>query len=63
MSKGNPHKINANIAIEALSICNGDRKAAFSRYIQLMYRHTGNLAPGCDNKDLQAFYDAKPGEG
>jgi len=40
-----------------LKLAGGDRKAAYSRYIQLYFRQTGRLAPGCDSKDLQAFYE------
>jgi len=47
----------ANAAREALRHAKGDRKAAYSRYIQMHYQSTGGLAPGCDNKDLQAWYD------
>jgi hypothetical protein len=46
-------------ADEALRLAKGDRKAAYSQYIILMYRATGRLVPGCDNKDLQAYYDKK----
>lgn len=57
MGKGDPSKVIPKLALEALKMANGDRQAAFSRYIQLHYWLTGSLAPGCDNKDLQAFYD------
>lgn len=56
-NKGNPDKVIPSLAHEALRLARGDRKAAFSRYIQLWFQHTGKLAPGCDNQDLQAFYD------
>jgi hypothetical protein len=35
-----------------------DRQSAFSEYIRLHYRATGNLAPGCDARDFFAAYDA-----
>jgi len=43
-------------AEEALRRAAGDRQAAWSRYIQLHYQTTGSLAPGCDAKDLYAWY-------
>jgi len=43
-------------------LADGDRNAAYSRYIQLYFRQTGRLAPGCDNKDLQAFYEKEEGK-
>ena len=42
-----------------LAFSGGDRKIAYSNYIKLYFSQTGRLAPGCDNKDLQAFYDSK----
>lgn len=57
MGKGKPERVIPELAVKALELAKGDRKAAYSRYIQLHYRLTGRLVPGCDNKDLQAFYD------
>lgn len=55
--KGNPQKVNPNKALLALERAGGDRKRAYSEYIRLTFQTTGHLAPGCDNRDLQAFYD------
>lgn len=57
MAKPDINKANPLLAKQALINANFDRKAAYSNYIKLYYRQTGKLAPGCDNKDLQAFYD------
>jgi len=57
MAKPDISKVNPAWARQALINAKGDRKAAYSRYIELHYRNTGKLAPGCDNKDLQAFYE------
>lgn len=57
MGKPDISKVNPAWARQALINAKGDRKAAYSRYIELHYRNTGRLAPGCDNKDLQAFYE------
>jgi len=56
-SKGKADKVIPKVADEALKRANGDRKAAYSQYIRLMYAVTGSLAPGCDNKDLQDYYN------
>ena len=34
------------------------RPSLFTAYIMGHYHATGNLAPGCDFKDLLAWYDA-----
>ena len=57
MSKPDISKVIPSLARQALKLAGGDRKAAYSRYIQLYFRQTGRLAPGCDSKDLQAFYE------
>ena len=57
MPKPDISKVIPILARQALELAKGDRKATFSRYIQLYFQRTGRLAPGCDNKDLQAFYD------
>ena len=59
MSKPDISKVIPSLARQALKLAGGDRKAAYSRYIQLYFRQTGRFAPGCDNRDLQAFYDSK----
>jgi hypothetical protein len=57
MGKPDISKVIPALARQALLLAGGDRKAAYSRYIELHYRNIGKLAPGCDNKDLQAFYE------
>ena len=59
MAKPDISKVIPSLARQALKLAGGDRKAAYSRYIELHYKQTGRLAPGCDNMDLQAFYDSK----
>lgn len=59
MPKPDISKVIPSLARQALQLAKGDRKEAYSRYIQLHFRQTGVLAPGCDNRDLQAFYDAE----
>jgi len=56
--KAHPELVSADAARLALANAGGDRQAAYSRYIQLHYQATGRLAPECDNRDLQAWYDA-----
>lgn len=55
--KGNPEKVNPVLALEAWKRAEGDRKSVYSEYIRLHYQATGCLAPGCDNRDLQAWLD------
>ena len=57
MAKPDSSRVHPSMACEALKRAKGDRQVAYSRYIQLTFRATGRLAPGCDNKDLQAWYD------
>ena len=57
MSKPDISKVIPSLARQALKLAGGDRKVVYSRYIQLYFRQTGRLAPGCDSKDLQAFYE------
>jgi len=57
MAKPDSSKVHPHKAREALRRAKDDRQAAYSRYIQLTFQTTGSLAPGCDNKDLQAWYD------
>lgn len=52
-------KVSEVAAKRALKMANGDRKAAYSQYIQLYYEQTGYLDCGINNKELQAFYDKK----
>lgn len=53
----NIYKVYPGLADAAYEAVKGDRQAAYNQYIKLHYRQTGRLAPGCDNKDLQAYYD------
>lgn len=62
MGKPDINKVIPALARQALLLAGGDRKAAYSRYIQLYFRQTGRLAPWCDNKDLQAFYEKEEGK-
>lgn len=57
MGKPDISKVIPALARQALLLADGDRKATYSRYIVLHYRDTGKLTPGCDNKDLQEFYE------
>lgn len=59
--KGNPDKVNGLLARQAWELAKGDRKAVYSRYIQLHWRATGRLAPGCDSRDLQAWLERNLG--
>jgi len=61
--KINTDRVIPKFADEALKLAKGDRKAAYSQYILLMFRTTGRAVPGCDNKELQAYYDMKEGKG
>jgi hypothetical protein len=56
-------KVNPKMARQALINAGNDRKSAYSNYIKLHYTATGWMAPGIDNKDLQAFYDIEAKEG
>lgn len=57
MAKPDINKVNPSIAMQALINAKFERQAAYSNYIKLYYRQTGKLASGCDNKDLQAFFN------
>lgn len=57
--KKNISRVIPRFADEALRLAKGDRKAAYSQYIILMFKATGRPVPGCDNRDLQAYYDMK----
>ncbi len=57
MAKPDISKVIPSLARQALKLAGGDRKIAYSNYIKLYFSQTGRLAPGCDNKDLQAFYE------
>jgi hypothetical protein len=55
MRNADPTKVNADMARLALDKAK-DAQSAYSQYIILHYRATGSLAPGCDAKDLVAWY-------
>jgi hypothetical protein len=57
VSKPDPSKVNPGRAYSAYHQVD-DRQSAYSKYIQLTFQATGQLAPGCDAKDLIAYYDA-----
>ncbi len=57
--KKNISRVIPRFADEALRLAKGDRKAAYSQYIILMFKATGRAVPGCDNMELQAYYDMK----
>lgn len=57
--KINIDRVIPRFADEALRLAKGDRKAAYSQYIILMFKATGRPVPGCDNRELQAYYDMK----
>ena len=56
-TKTHPERVDPVLARRALAEEAGDRQKAYSRYIVLHFRATGDLAPGCDNRDLQAWYE------
>lgn len=63
MAKPKPERVHPVMAREALRRAGGDRKAAYSRYVQLSFQTRGSLAPSCDNRDLQAWYNENIQEG
>jgi len=54
MAKSHPEKVNLNRVWRAVEIAGGDKQSAWSYYIQLSWRETGNLAPSCDARDFWA---------
>jgi len=57
MAKPKPELIYPTLAREAWKMAKGVRNASYSQYILLHYRATGSLVPGCDARDLFAWYD------
>ncbi len=57
--KPNIKRVIPEFADEALWRANGDRKAAYSQYIRIIIKVTNRVDPGCDDRDLQAYYDLK----
>lgn len=62
MRKGNPDNVPRAMALKALELAGGDRRAAYSQCIRMCWQLYGRLAPSFDNADLQAFYDKELGE-
>jgi len=56
MAKPKPEKVIPNLAIKAYEATGGEMNKVYSEYIRLHYRATGQLAPGCDAKDLIAWF-------
>jgi hypothetical protein len=56
MAKANPYDVNWELAQLAVSRAKS-RNAVYSQCVKLSYQSTGRLAPGFDNKDLQAWID------
>jgi len=61
MAKAKPERVIPQLAEMALERAK-DAQSAYSQYIKLHWQATGNLAPGCDAKDLIAFYQANDPE-
>ena len=57
MSKVHVEDVNPDLAIAAIRGCT-QRTHLYSQYIIAHYRLTGQLAPGCDARDLYAWYEA-----
>ena len=56
MAKPDSTKVNSGLAQRAVGYASS-RQTVYSELIKLNYQATGRLAPGCDNKDLQAWID------
>ena len=57
MARPNPDRVHPRVAEDALQEANGDRQLAWTKYILLHFRGTRKLAPGCDMRDLIAWYE------
>jgi hypothetical protein len=55
--KDHPEKVIPEIAVRAIADTD-QRTAIWSHYIMRHYQVTGNLAPGCDARDLYAWLEA-----
>lgn len=55
--KTDPSRVNPTLARQALAQAE-KRTHVWSQYIILHFRATGDLAPGCDAKDLYAWLEA-----
>lgn len=56
MAKPNPYKVDSHIANIAMRKAD-NRKSVYSECVRSSFKLTGSLAPGFDNKDLQAWID------
>ena len=57
MTKSYPSRVNPDLAISAMAGCT-QRTHLYTQYILAHYRLTSDLAPGCDARDLYAWYEA-----
>lgn len=55
--KPNPDLVDVPAAQLAAQAADGNRQAAWSRYIIERFRQAGCLALGCDAKDFYAWFD------
>ena len=56
MARANPEKVNPSMARAAMPKAT-IRTHLYTEYILIHYKATGSLAPGCDAKDLYAWYE------
>ena len=54
--KGHPERVDPTFALQAIREADSIG-AAYTHYILAHYRATGDLAPGCDARDLYAWWD------
>ncbi|NLZ54145.1 MAG: hypothetical protein GX892_13575 [Thermoanaerobacteraceae bacterium] len=55
----NLSRVIPEIADEALRLAEGNRDEAFRYYLDIVYQLTGEIITGCEDKDLQAYYDLR----
>ena len=55
-TKAHPERVDERLARAAMRATD-DRGKLYTQYILAHYRVTGSLAPGCDAKDLYAWYE------
>ncbi len=56
MAKEHPERVDPTLARRALAQSH-QRTEVYSQYIALHFRSTGDLAPGCDARDLYAYLE------
>jgi len=56
MTRAHPELVIPELARQAMKGCKV-RMHVYSQYIMAHYRATGNLAPGCDARDLYAWLE------